>query len=179
MAQPDTTGLFQREMVAYLRATYVPRLTRALEALPDGDLWWRPHDGVISFGTILLHLEGNVRQWICSGLGGAPDRRERASEFAATGGEEGHADGAALLARLSATVDEACDVIERMNAEALASTWSIQSFDVTGLHAVSHVVEHFSWHTGQAVWIAKARAGAEHGIAFFDEVRVNAGRNQA
>jgi uncharacterized damage-inducible protein DinB len=183
MEQRDTAGLltlfFRREMARYLRDTYVPRLRRALEALPDGDLWWRPHDGVLAFGTILLHLDGNVRQWICSGLGGAPDQRERAAEFAATGAEDGHADGAALLERLASTVAEACAVIERMDAAALARTWSIQGFDVTGLYAVSHVVEHFSWHTGQAVWIAKARAGAAHGVAFFDEARVNAGRNRA
>jgi hypothetical protein len=29
----------------------------------------------------------------------------------------------------------------------------------------------------QAVWIAKARAGAGHGVAFYDEARVNAAKN--
>ena len=60
---------------------------------------------------------------------------------------------------------------------ALARTHGIQGFEVTGLAAVLHVVEHFSWHTGQAVWIAKARAGAEHGLAFYDDARVNKARN--
>ena len=175
---PDVAALCACEMQTYLRDTYVPRLERALAVLPDGDLWWRPHDGVIAFGTILLHLEGNVRQWICSGLGGAPDHRTRAEEFAADGEADEHRDGATLLAKLRATVDEACDVLAGLDTAALARTWSIQSFEVTGLYAVSHVVEHFSWHTGQAVWIAKARAGAEHGVAFFDEARVNAGRNR-
>ena len=53
----------------------------------------------------------------------------------------------------------------------------IQGFEVTGLEATYHVVEHFSWHVGQAVWIAKARAGIDHGIAFYDEVQVNRDRN--
>lgn len=176
MSDATLAPLFAHEMAKYLRETYVPRLARALEALPDGDLWWRPHDGVLAFGTVLLHLEGNVRQWICAGLGGRPDARDRAAEFAATGAA-GEPSGAELLARLRATVDEACAVILALDAAALARTWRIQSFDVTGLHAVSHVVEHFSWHTGQAVWIAKARAGAAHGVAFYDEARVNAGRN--
>lgn len=161
------------EMTRYLRDTYVPRLARALAILPQGELWWRPHPGAISFGTVLLHLEGNVRQWICSGLGGAPDARDRASEFAAEDGPE----GAVLLARLAATVDEACRVIERMDAGALTGKHRIQGNEVTGLYAVVHVVEHFAWHTGQAVWIAKARAGAAHGLAFYDEARVNAARN--
>jgi hypothetical protein len=161
------------ELTRYLRDTYVPRLERALAVLPEGDLWWRPHPGAISAGTVLLHLEGNVRQWICAGIGGAPDARDRAAEFAAAGGPG----KAALLARLAATVDEACRVIERMDAASLSGTHCIQGSEVTGLAAVLHVVEHFSWHTGQAVWIAKARAGAAHGLAFYDDARVNAARN--
>lgn len=177
MSERDTAALFTGEMVKYLREAYLPRLRAALETLPDGDLWWRPHDGVISFGTVLLHLKGNVRQWICSGLGGAPDHRERAEEFAAIGEAEERRDGAALLARLAATVEAACAVIADLDADALTREWRIQGFEVTGTYAVSHVVEHFSWHTGQAVWIAKARAGAGHGIAFYDEAAVNAARN--
>lgn len=162
-----------RESIGYLRDTYVPRLASALEALPDGDLWWRPHPDVMAFGTILLHLEGNVRQWICSGLGDLPDHRDRASEFAA---EDGPA-GVELLARLSATVDEACGVIGSMSAERLLTEFTIQDFQTSGLNAIYHVVEHFSWHTGQAVWIAKARAGAGHDVAFYDDDAINAARN--
>ena len=165
--------VFVGESVGYLRDTYVPRLERALGVLPAGDLFWRPHAGALSFGTILLHLEGNVRQWILSGLGGRPDDRDRASEFAATEGPPGEE----LLARLAATVSEACTVIGSLNGSALGSSYAIQDRDVSGLEAVYHVVEHFSWHVGQAVWIAKARAGAEHGVAFYDDAKVNQARN--
>ncbi len=162
-----------RDAAAYLEETYLPRLVRALETLPEGDLWWRPHEGVISFGTILLHLEGNVRQWILSGLGGAQDRRERAAEFAASDGPGARE----LIDRLAATVREACGMIRGLGQKELEHRYSIQGDEVRGLYALSHVVEHFSWHTGQAVWIAKARAGARHGVAFYDEAKVNAGRN--
>jgi uncharacterized damage-inducible protein DinB len=169
----DTAALLAADSARYLRDTYVPRLARALEVLPAGDLWWRPHEGVISFGTVLLHLAGNVRQWILSGLAGQPDRRERAQEFAATDGPE----GAELLARLTETVNEAATFIARLDEAALARTYSIQGGAVTGVYAVTHVVEHFAWHTGQAVWIAKARAGARHGVAFHDDARINTLRN--
>lgn len=69
------------ECARYLRETYMSRLQRALEVLPPADLWWQPHPDCISVGNVLLHLEGNVRQWILSGLGGAPDARERSAEF--------------------------------------------------------------------------------------------------
>lgn len=157
----------------YLRDTYVPRLERALAVLPEEDLWWRPHPEVISLGTVLLHLEGNVRQWILSGLGGEPDDRDRASEFAAEDGGRGDE----LLRKLRATVARACDVVAGLSEEDLARTFRIQGYDTGGLEAVYHVVEHFAWHTGQAVWIAKARAGTGHGVAFYDETRVNEGRN--
>ena len=165
----------RRESAVYLRDTYLPRLERALEVLPEGDLWWRPHEGVLSFGTVLLHLEGNVRQWILSGLGGAPDHRERAAEFAATG--EGAPPAAELVSRLGATVRAAAEVIEALSDETLDASITIQGFETTGLAAVYHVVEHFSWHTGQAAWIAKARAGASHGLAYYDESAINNARN--
>jgi len=164
---------FAHESARYLRDVYLPRLERALDSLPPEDLWWRPHEGVISFGTILLHLEGNVRQWLLSGLGGAPDDRDRASEFAATSGPA----GPVLLERLRVTVLAACDVVRGCQEGALSATYLIQGSRPTGLQAIYHVVEHFSWHVGQAVWIAKARSGPGHGVAFYDDRAVNAARN--
>jgi len=172
MTSSSTT--FVRESARYLREVYVPRLERALATLPRADLWWRPHDDALSFGTILLHLEGNVRQWIVSGLGKQPDDRDRAAEFAAQDGPPAEE----LLKRLAATVGAACEVIESLDEAALAATHRIQGNETDALTAVYHVVEHFSWHTGQATWIAKARAGAQHELAFFDDAAVNAAKNE-
>jgi uncharacterized damage-inducible protein DinB len=166
---------FAAECVRYLRDTYLPRIERAARALPAADLWWRPNERCTSVGNLLLHLRGNVRQWIVSGLGGAPDRRERAAEFDAHAGpglDE-------LLARLRTVVDEACAVIESLPPETWTSRVSIQGFETTVLGAVLHVVEHFSWHTGQVAWIAKLRAGTEQRLAFFDDAALNAAHNAA
>ena len=164
---------FAQESARLLRDTHLPRLTRAADLLPAGDLWWRPHAGVISVGTILLHLEGNLRQWVLSGLGGAEDRRERAAEFAPA--REPVVED--LLTRLQGTVEASSAVIEEMGEGKLLAGHTIQGFQTSGLDAVYHVVEHFSWHTGQAVWIAKWRAGADHGLAFYDEAKINLARN--
>lgn len=161
---------FIEESILYLRDTYLPRMRAAVEALDPKDTWWRPRDNVLSLGNILLHLEGNVRQWILSGLGGRADHRDRASEFAAREG----ADAAALLGPLEETVLAACDVIAGI--EELDQPCTIQGFETTPFRAIYHVVEHFSWHTGQAVWIAKARGGK---IAFYDDARINELRNEA
>ena len=170
----DTTAeLFVQEALFRLQGEYLPRIHKALAALPAADLWWTPHGNITSIGVLLRHLRGNVGQWIVSGLGGRPDGRVRKSEFAGATQD----DAASLLSALEATLAEACAIIAAMDAEALARVYPIQIYRVTGLKAVFHVVEHFSWHAGQITWIAKLRAGAGHGLAFYDDARLNAGGN--
>ncbi|MFT7462058.1 MAG: putative damage-inducible protein DinB [Pseudohongiellaceae bacterium] len=165
---------FLRQSIEFLRDDYLPRIERALAALPADDLWWRANDGALSAGTILLHLTGNVQQWIVSGLGGAADQRHRASELSANGGS----DAAALFERLTQTVQAACTVIAEQGEAELTQPLVLQGFPTSPLQAMYHVVEHFSWHTGQLVAIAKQRAGANHGISFYDDGSINAQHNE-
>lgn len=156
---------FIERAVHHLREEYLPRIERASSAMPREDLWWCPHRSTNSVGNLLLHLEGNVRQWILHGLGGQPDGRDRDAEFRAEDG----ATRAQLLAELRGTVEDACAVIEALDDRDLLGRRRIQGFETSGLAAVLHVVEHFSWHCGQIVWIAKLRAGVGHEIAFYDD----------
>ena len=159
---------FAEESARYIRDVYLPRLSLALQALPSQDLWWQPHAECISFGAILKHLEGNVRQWILCALGSELDRRDRNSEFRLAGAS----DGESLFTALSQTVSQAAEVLEAMNINQLGNKLYVQGQNVTAGEAIYHVVEHFSWHTGQAVWIAKARAGVGHEIAFYDDAKL-------
>lgn len=170
----DPLRTFLAESADYLETIHLERLRRAVATLPESDLWWRPHDDCISVGVILRHLEGNVRQWLLSGLGGRADRRERAQEFAG----EAEGEGEQLLAALSETVAEAAGLVRGWDVAELGREYRIQGFPVTAMAAILHVVEHFSWHTGQATWIAKARGGAGHGLAFYDEDAINTARNE-
>lgn len=163
---------FAASSAEYLRGVYLPRLARALDTLPAADLWWRPHPECIAFGTILVHLEGNVRQWILSGIAGHTDARERDAEFAADGNCETRS-SRELLAALRATIQEAAAAIESLSEARLAESVCVQGYDNTVQSAILHVVEHFSWHTGQAVWIAKARGGQGHGLSFYDDSELN------
>jgi uncharacterized damage-inducible protein DinB len=138
----------------YLGTEYRTKLRAAVEALPADALWWRANDQSNSVGNLLLHLAGNVRQWIVSGVGGADDTRFRASEFEARGG----ADAAALLARLEAVLDEADAVLARLSERDLSTRRVIQGRDFTVLEAVYHVVEHFALHLGQIILLAKLHA---------------------
>jgi hypothetical protein len=171
------SNLFLSRSREYLGHIYPERLTAALAVLPEGELWWQPHPGALSVGTILMHLEGNVRQWILSGVGSEPDARERAHEFSTDHREEASGERTELLDRLQATTCAAAELLASLTEDSLQEDLAIQGFEVTGLEAIYHAVEHFSWPVGQAVWIAKARAGTDHGIAFYDEAQVNRDRN--
>ena len=124
-------------------------LRTALDELPEADLWKRPNTASNSVGNLILHLCGNIRQYAISALGGAEDSRQRDAEFAARGGF----DKAALLDNLLTTVTEARETIARADAENLLRERSVQGFLLSGMGIVLHVVEHYSYHTGQiAFW---------------------------
>lgn len=166
MGTPGSTDLpsaFAAEAVDKLRDTYLPWIERALESLDETTVWARPREGVNSIGNLLLHLNGNVTQWMLHGLGGEEDKRDRDSEFQADGGTSADE----LFQRLSETVQRACEVIQRPRSEAEWLTpITIQGFSTTALSAVVHVVEHFSYHTGQIVILAKSATGEE--FRFYD-----------
>lgn len=159
MAFPDD---FLARSAAYLTEDYFPRIRVCVDRLSDEDLWWRPAPGSNSIGNLMLHLAGNARQWIVSGVGGAPDTRRRQGEF----DERGPLPRGELLDRLGGTVQEVAAVIVRVSPAQLGETRRIQGHDVTVLEAIYHVVEHFSMHTGQIILLAKMRAAEE--IRFYD-----------
>lgn len=158
----DLANAFLAQARTYLLKSYMGRIARCIERLDDEAVWWRPNDQANSIANLMLHLQGNVRQWIISGIGGAPDTRERQKEF----DERAGAGRAELLAALRATVEEACAVIEAIEPTTLLSPRRIQGLDVTALEAVFHVVEHFAMHTGQIIWITKALSGQD--LRFYD-----------
>jgi uncharacterized damage-inducible protein DinB len=141
----------------YLREDYLGRLRKAVAELPEEDLWWRPNEASNSAGNLLLHLAGNARQWIVSGVGRQPDLRHREGEFSATGGLS----RAQALTRLEDVLAEVDAVLARLEPGALAERRTIQGNDVTVLEAVYHVVEHFSMHVGQILYIVKLRTGTD------------------
>ena len=136
------------------------RILTCLEKLSDAEIWHRPNAETVSIGNLVLHLCGNVRQWIVSGIGGAPDVRRRAYEFS----ERGPIPRAVLISRLNETLSAADETLKSLDSAALARTYRIQGNDETGVAAVIHVVEHFSYHTGQIVYFVKSRHGVDLGF---------------
>lgn len=146
---------------AYLGSNYLPKIERCLERLTDEDIWWRPDEESNSIGNLLLHLNGSTRMWVVSGVGGAPDLRDRQREF----DERSPVPRAELLARLRETLREADEVLARADAAALLERRQVRDRNVTGLEAVFHAVEHFSMHAGQIILLTKLRTGEDLKLA--------------
>ena len=146
-----------------LATEYPTKLRACLTALPAAGLWHRPAAGTNSIGNLLLHLSGNVRQWIISGVGGAPDARDRNAEFAAESGKS----ASELFAQLEATLTEADAVLARLTPQGLLQSREIQGRSTSVLEAVYHVTEHFGMHTGQIILLTKLLAPGA--ISFYDD----------
>lgn len=153
----DTGQAFLEQSRRLLAAEYLPKIERCVRLLPEEDLWWRPNPASNSVGNLLLHLAGNLRQWIAHGVGGTPDVRTRSAEFDTGGGRS----PAELLANLAAAVTEANRVLAALPPAQLFDRRRIQGINVSVLEAVYHAVEHFSTHVGQIIYITKMRTGKD------------------
>ena len=153
----EFTQSFLMESQRSIAAYHMPRLIRCLKMLPEKEIWWRPNAASNGAGNLVLHLSGNVRQWIISGLGNARDHRDRDREFA----ERGPISRRALIALIRKTVDGACRVLGRLSDDSLVRIYDIQGFRVSGMYAVSQVVWHFAYHTGQIIFITKWKLGKD------------------
>ena len=138
------------------------RIEACLDRLTDAQIWTRRHDVENAVGNLVLHLCGNVEQWMVGGVGGKAVTRDRDAEFA----RREAMPAAELAARLRAVLGAADAVLETLTPDDLARPRTIQGYDVTVLHAVYHVVEHFAEHTGQIIWATKGLTGRP--LGFYD-----------
>jgi uncharacterized damage-inducible protein DinB len=142
---------FLKESRSLLVGDYLPKIERCVGLLTDEQIWWRANSASNSIGNLLLHLSGNVRQWIVVGLGGAEDQRDRDAEFA----QRDVIPRDELLTRLRDTLREADQTLGNFDDERLLDQFTIQGTETSALAAIMHVVEHFSMHTGQIILLAK------------------------
>ena len=128
------------------------RIQKCLTYFSEEEVWQRPNKNTVSIANLILHLSGNVRQWICAGLGGQPDVRQRDLEFSATGGYTKDE----LIAKIEQTIKDAQAVIRQSAVEDLIAIKKVQVYEESGMSIVVHVIEHFSYHIGQITYATKA-----------------------
>ena len=143
----------------YLAYEYPTKIRLAVENLDETVIWKRANEESNSIGNLLLHLAGNVGEWIVCGIGGSTSDRNRASEFAA---KEGFTKSQ-LLSGLTSSVLGADKVLGSLSDSDLDKEVTIQGRETTIFAAIYHVVEHFSMHTGQIIMLAKIyKPGSVH-----------------
>jgi uncharacterized damage-inducible protein DinB len=135
--------------IAHYLELNTPRVEKCLAELSESELWQRPNPQSNSVGNLILHLCGNITQYVLCSLGGQPDLRVRDAEFSAEGGHS----KAELLEKLRATVRQAADVVRTTSRAEMLRVRTVQGFQMSGVAIVVHVCEHYSYHTGQiAFW---------------------------
>ncbi|MGD0293270.1 MAG: DUF1572 family protein [Terracidiphilus sp.] len=160
----DVTSLFLEHSRQKLLQQYWPRLKGCVESLTDEQLWWRPNEACNSVGNLLLHLNGNVRQWLVASFNQQEDSRNRPAEFS----QRELISASVLLDQLGATMQQASEVLARLSPADLSVWYEIQGYKVSGLDAVYQVVEHFAMHYGQVLYIVKTLHGAD--LGFYSEL---------
>ena len=147
----------------WLTKEYPIKLRHCVNALPRAASWSRPNDTSNSIGNLLVHLAGNVTEWILGGVGGQTISRYRAGEFAQKDGR----DASALLDDLEAVLRKADSILGGLSAKDLERSIVIQGRETTVVGAIYHVVEHFAMHTGQIVLLTKIYAPGK--IHFYED----------
>jgi hypothetical protein len=159
-AESNTARLFLEFSRNKLLEQYWPRLRTCVESLTDEQVWSRPNDSTNSIGNIILHLNGNVRQWLVASFKRLEDKRDRPAEFS----QRAVISGTVLLAQLGSTMTEVSEVLSRLTETDLLAPFEIQGYHVRGLDAVYQVVEHFGLHYGQILYITKMIQGKDLGF---------------
>ena len=155
---------------------YLPKIERCLEKLTDDQIWWRANEESNSIGNLILHLCGNARQWIISGVGAQPDARDRDAEFA----QREIISRTELLTLLRSTLSEVESTLLNLNPSLLLERRKIQGNDVEILEAIFHVTEHFSMHTGQIIMLTKMMTSSDlRFYEFEDDVPVHRWQSSA
>lgn len=138
------------------------KIRHCVGQLDDEQLWWRPTPLQNSIGNLILHLCGNVGQWIISGVGGTKDVRDRPSEFAA----DKRLPKTELSALLDACVEQAGRTLATTPDPAVLSRRRIQGFDTTVLSAVLNSVSHFQGHTQEIISLTRQQLGERYTFDF-------------
>ena len=138
------------------------KIKHCLSQLTMEQVWWRPAPSMNSIGNLLLHLAGNVRQWIVCGVGNVASVRQRQSEF----DERGPLPTDELLAKLESVMAEAQETVRGVADDDLLRERRVQGHEVTALQAALHALTHFHGHTQEIVSFTRLQLGDDYQFDF-------------
>ncbi len=129
----------------------------AIAQVTDEQLFLSPGTESNSIAIIMQHLAGNmISRWTdFLTSDGEKAWRNRDAEFEAT-----ITDKAALLAYWEQGWNVFLTTLRSLTEEDLAKTVTIRNEPLTALQAIFRQVAHYSYHTGQLVFVARLHCGA-------------------
>ena len=130
------------------------RIFKCLDQLDEVQIWHQFNENSNSIGNLILHLHGNVRQWMMSTFNHSVDIRKRSLEFL----KESRITTIELKKLLLELKEELEIVLEKIKKEELEKEYKVQVYTENGVSIFVHVIEHFSYHTGQIALITKLLA---------------------
>jgi uncharacterized damage-inducible protein DinB len=143
------------------------KIVHCLDQLNDDQFNWRPFEQQNSLANILLHLCGNMRQWIIAGIEQLPDTRHRPSEFS----DRTKHSKADLVKRLAQTVAEADATLSRVTADTITQPRRIQGFDTNVMYAIFHTVSHFVGHSQEIIYITRLQLKEKYRYKFVPQTK--------
>jgi uncharacterized damage-inducible protein DinB len=161
---------FEREFISEAVARLhenTPKIKKCLDELTEDQIWQRPNASTNSIGNMIVHLCGNITQYILSSLGEVADKRERDKEFSIQGGLT----KTELFEKLQSTVDHAAKTINDIDRKDMLRIRSVQSYELSAIGIIIHVVEHYSYHTGQIIYWTKLLKDKD--LGFYANVDLN------
>lgn len=138
------------------------KITHCVNQLSDDQLWWRPKPDMNSIANLMLHLSGNLRQWIIAGVGGETDIRNRPMEFA----DRSNRPKSEILAILAKVVSDADKTLSRLTPDQLLSQRRIQGYDATVLSAITDTIPHFRGHVQEIIHMTRIQLGDRYRFDF-------------
>ena len=158
---------FIKDCIRHLNE-YTKRVKICLDMLSEEQVWQKPNESSNSVANLILHLCGNMTQYVLSSLGGKADLRERDKEFSAKGGFTKEQ----LFEKLSGVVHSVIEEIQIHDEESLLKTRSVQGFEKSGIAIILHITEHYSYHTGQIALLTKLMTNED--LGFYKDMDLNA-----
>ena len=156
-----------REHAVFRIRESAEKVRGCLDPLDDEAFWHQPTAHTNSPAQLLRHLQGNITQYILSGLGHTPDLRKREEEFR----PPAIRDRALVESGFFDTVARAVEMIGSVSGHELITEKRVQGFEFSGLGIILHVVEHLSYHTGQFAYLTKREKNMD--LGFYRDVDLN------
>jgi phage FluMu protein gp41 len=134
--------------IAALYRRDLPRLVQQLDAFDDAQLW---------AGNLLLHLNGNLREFVGRQIGGVAYARDRPREFAAK--DVPRAELTAELMGLAALIPSVLDALPAERWDEMFPEQVLPGGPVTNRQFVIHLYGHLNYHLGQIDYLRRTLTG--------------------